>query len=260
MLDLGLVHFLSEWERFRCVVGFTEDKHEESWYREDPKGFHRTLLRVHANSLTSSEHALFDDVIEAIQNTLTEKHRNTFRQYTDVPSLLEDLKTFCDRNVKDTRRLRVCLERLTVFAHTFAPFFELLSIYVALKPDWVGWYWGTVGLVFEVSPTIDMLIIAESLHAYIQAGSSYVLFLEKVTHIFENLSHVLPNYQQLYEGVKRQLHNAFDDRIYTLMSYVYADVAQLWLDIYHVFSRGSTGRLSFTYWRGSRAHMHVIYQ
>ncbi|KAF1960373.1 hypothetical protein CC80DRAFT_292716 [Byssothecium circinans] len=168
------------------------------------------------------ERPLFDEVIETIRTTLSDWHRDSFCEYSDVPLLLDNLKTICNRNVKDTRRLQTCFQRTALFARVFAPFFDLLSIYGHVKGEWVGWYWGTLRIVFE-------------------AGTNYVLMLEKVADVFESIACALPNYQQLYDASRERLHFGPDERMHMLLSYTYADIMQCCLDMYRMFSRGAPG-------------------
>ena len=49
----------------------------------------------------------------------------------------------------DLRRL-VSTRTFTLFIRTFAPYFDVLSTCIELKPAWAGHLWGIVRLVFEV--------------------------------------------------------------------------------------------------------------
>jgi hypothetical protein len=68
-----------------------------------------------------------------------------------------------------------------------------------------------------------------------------VLFSEKVADIFEAVANVLPPYQQIYTICKRRLNGSQvdtqDERLAMLMSYAYADVVKLCLDMYRIFFR-----------------------
>ncbi|EDU46993.1 conserved hypothetical protein [Pyrenophora tritici-repentis Pt-1C-BFP] len=79
-----------------------------------------------------------------------------------------------------------------------------------------------------------------------EISSDYAVFLEKIADIFEAVAQIIPPYQQIYEVCKR---NTFDPNggaeglhLAALMSYVYADLVQLCLDLYWVFCRGAQGR------------------
>ena len=88
-----------------------------------------------------------------------------------------------------------------------------------------------------------------------QMSSFYILLLEKVADMFEAIAHTMPPYQQVYDeacrgdssqpSVKQENHHLAE-----LLSYVYADFVQLFLEIYQLFCRGSQGTLDFL----SRSH------
>lgn len=63
--------------------------------------------------------------------------------------------------------------------------------------------------------------------------------------MFEVVAHILPPYQQIFEtiqhvGVDAQLPSE-DARLAALLSHVYADLVQLFLDLYRTFCRGAQG-------------------
>jgi hypothetical protein len=66
--------------------------------------------------------------------------------------------------------------------------------------------------------------------------------------MFEAIAHILPPYQQIFEtiqhvGVDAQLPSE-DARLAALLSHVYADLVQLFLDLYRTFCRGAQGTFS----------------
>lgn len=68
-----------------------------------------------------------------------------------------------------------------------------------------------------------------------------MLFLEKSADMFEALANLLPPYGQIYERIGSTPNTNEDRQLSTLMSYVYADIISLCLDIYKVFHRGLQG-------------------
>ncbi|PSN68713.1 hypothetical protein BS50DRAFT_490737 [Corynespora cassiicola Philippines] len=168
-------------------------------------------------------HALFDEAIENVQNTISAKDRSTFRHHADVSSLIEGLRSLADVPSKDQRRVVACSRKFTLFARSFSPYFDVLKDLDQVRPDWLGWFWGMLQLVFK-------------------AASKYAIFLEKVAQLLESIAHVLPVYRQIYQSCKAQYQsNNHDGRLVVLMSYVYADLMQFCLDVYRMFSRCSQG-------------------
>ena len=91
-----------------------------------------------------------------------------------------------------------------------------------------------------------------------QVGSDYVPFLEKITDMFEAIAHELPQYQQLHDSCRHQFQRRQDDRLTSLMSYVYADIIQFCLELYCMFSKGPQGMLDFTYKESFHLKQFVI--
>ncbi|KAF2266654.1 hypothetical protein CC78DRAFT_531460 [Lojkania enalia] len=165
---------------------------------------------------------LFDETIEAIQSTLSDDERRTFRHYGDITSMLQDVRNICVSNQKEQQRLLACSRKIAHFSNVFAPYFDIVNIFVQIRPDLLGWFWGSIRLIFKV-------------------GSSYVLFLEKVADMFEAIARVLPQYRQFQDTCRQHSQNSQHHRLTSLMAYVYADIVQFCLDLYRIFSRGSQG-------------------
>lgn len=78
-----------------------------------------------------------------------------------------------------------------------------------------------------------------------QMSSDCVLFLEKIASMFEAIAQIIPHYQQICDICKRngsKAHGQAEDyHLAILLSYVYADLVQLFLELYQIFCRGSQG-------------------
>jgi hypothetical protein len=79
----------------------------------------------------------------------------------------------------------------------------------------------------------------------VQVASNHLLFLEKIADMLEVVANVLPPYHQIYAICKRRMDNlqvdSEDERLATLMSYAYADLTRLCLDLYRTFFRNISG-------------------
>ena len=79
----------------------------------------------------------------------------------------------------------------------------------------------------------------------LQVASNYVLLLEKVADMFEAMASVLPPYHQIYAICKRRTDGSHvdteDERLTTFMSYAYADIVRMSLDVYGIFFREQQG-------------------
>jgi hypothetical protein len=72
-----------------------------------------------------------------------------------------------------------------------------------------------------------------------------MLFLEKISDMFEALANVLPPYRQIYTICKQCIHSSQteteDAHLTMLMSFAYADIVRLCLDLYRIFLRDNAG-------------------
>jgi hypothetical protein len=50
----------------------------------------------------------------------------------------------------DKSRLAACCRKIANFANSFAPYFDIINIFVQINPEWAGWFWGSLSLVFQV--------------------------------------------------------------------------------------------------------------
>ncbi|KAF1849900.1 uncharacterized protein K460DRAFT_326227 [Cucurbitaria berberidis CBS 394.84] len=173
----------------------------------------------------SLDHSSFVEAIEAIHATVLEEHQRDFH-HSNSSLFLDELRSFSTSKGNDDQRLAECFRKFGLFHRIFAPYFDVLSICVEIQPEWPSWFWGTVFLVFK-------------------AGSHYVTLLEKIADMFETIAHILPPYKQIYKSCERNylsLNTRTEDTHLTaLLSYVYADLVQLSLELYRIFYRGSQG-------------------
>ncbi|KAF2018188.1 hypothetical protein BU24DRAFT_166726 [Aaosphaeria arxii CBS 175.79] len=170
---------------------------------------------------------LFDEAIDAIQSTLFEEDRKSFRHYADMESMLVDVRTTIDAAGEHEMNSKTCTKHVARFAHAFKPYFDLVNLFTNVRPDWLGWFWGIIALVFRT-------------------GSRYELLVQKIAELFGSIARALPEYDVLLKSVWQQSHAPTDDRL-TLLSHVYADIVRLCLELYCMFSRSQGAKLRHRY-------------
>ena len=97
-----------------------------------------------------SPDALFEEVIQTVQSSMTVDESTIFCQFVDLASMLEDMRAVCAENKKHHERLLSCSRKMAAFSRAFAPYFDIINIFVQIKPEWLGWFWGSIRLVFKV--------------------------------------------------------------------------------------------------------------
>jgi hypothetical protein len=162
--------------------------------------------------------------------------------------LLEELRSVATRNSTGGRLLAACSRKFAIFVQTFAPYFSILSICTQVRGEWSGCFWGLVHLVFQVR---FLGCSKETSTNHTQTASNYMLFLEKIADMFEAIANVLPPYRQIYTICKQRIDNSQTDtedaHLTMLMSFAYADIVRLCLDIYRIFLRDKTGMCRIMY-------------
>jgi hypothetical protein len=78
-----------------------------------------------------------------------------------------------------------------------------------------------------------------------------MLFLEKISDMFEAIANVLPPYRQIYTICQQRIDTSQvvseDAQLTMLMSFAYADIVRMCLDLYRIFFRDNTGTHRISY-------------
>lgn len=117
-------------------------------------GLYWRTSSIEANPVNRPNRTFLDDAVAIVQDGISDEHRETFRQYEDVPRLLESLKAHGDQHERQNRQLQAYREGLVLFTNRFAPYLALLKTCVKTQLDLAGWLWGIIGLVFHVGTNI----------------------------------------------------------------------------------------------------------
>ncbi|OCL01351.1 hypothetical protein AOQ84DRAFT_383830 [Glonium stellatum] len=166
--------------------------------------------------------SLFEEVVQSTRSIISEEEQRFFHQIESPTILLEELESLCSSDQKDQRRPLSCYTKFARFSNGFAPYFDIIALFVQIKPEWLICFWGSIKLVFQL-------------------GSCHVAFLEKIADMFESISSILPQYQQHYDTYKRRPPEKNKDRLVHLMSFIYADIVQFCQNVSCMFLRSSKG-------------------
>lgn len=186
---------------------------------------------------------LFGEALAAVQDSILQEHRLHFQPDAKVLLLLDELRRGSVGIGSVDQRVVVCSRKFTLFIRTFAPYFDVLSTCIEVHPEWVSCFWGALRLVIKVR-VLSYIWLQPELIPW-QMSSDYISLLEKVADMFEAIAHTTPPYQQIYEVCRRDFPRPQtmqeEQHLAALLSYIYADFVQLFLEIYQIFCRGSQG-------------------
>ncbi|KAK4451278.1 hypothetical protein QBC34DRAFT_378602 [Podospora aff. communis PSN243] len=172
---------------------------------------------------TSEE--LFEAALQVTRAALSERDAERFQKFGDHMEMTQALQTHVRRYATTSPRLLECAERIALFSDVFAPFFDVVGVLVQVKAEWAAMFWGTWLFIFKI-------------------GSNFVTFLERVSDMFDEMTTILPRYQQWYE-VCRLSNSAIHDRgrLAQALAFIYHDLTKFCMHIYFLFSRQDSGRI-----------------
>lgn len=137
--------------------------------------------------------------------------------------------------------LPACKASFVEFASKLERYFDFISIFVRVKPQWRQTIYGIIYLTFKV---FISWLSPPTLTEHVQASSSYLLFLQEIKNLLDNITQFLPDYDQLHALIGKQPQSQ-DARAREhhagLSSYLYTDLAQFLLNLQQMFRRASQG-------------------
>ncbi len=116
-----------------------------------PNRFLHTLVSLPPNSSSESSHnealPIFENAIKSFRDILSAEDKLGFKSFSNRESMIQDIKERC-KELKDHRRLLATCKIIDRFALAWSPFFDIINIFVSTHPEWGGFAWGAIRLVF----------------------------------------------------------------------------------------------------------------
>ena len=88
--------------------------------------------------------------MQSILSAIPEEEQKCLHRIETPNILLEELESLCSSNQKDERKLLSCCAKFAAFSNSFAPYFDIVALFVGIKSEWLVCFWGSVKLVFQV--------------------------------------------------------------------------------------------------------------
>lgn len=102
-----------------------------------------------ANSEDCDAATLFTASMSAFRDTLSDSDKASWHECENATTMIKELEALV---VKESQpdKLTTCLKRIRTFSDSFEPFFDIVTLFVQVKPEWFGMFWGSVRLIFKV--------------------------------------------------------------------------------------------------------------
>jgi hypothetical protein len=91
---------------------------------------------------------LFSRCFTAFCDDLPQDMEPSFREYESAQAMLDDLRLLLVG--KSDSRLMKCYSKVESFSRNLAPYFDIVNVFVQIKPDCVAGFWGSLMLVCKV--------------------------------------------------------------------------------------------------------------
>ncbi|KAF5672847.1 NACHT domain-containing protein [Fusarium circinatum] len=164
---------------------------------------------------------IFREACHEFRSSLTEKDKALFKEFSDATSILATIKEDAKSHPVHSSTLTPCCKGINSIANRLSPFFDIASLFVSSHPEFAALAWGSIRLVFVL-------------------GSNHAKFLERVCGMFENMSILLPAYEEYASRLRSRLtakgHEG-SKRIFKTLAYIYADLIQFCFEMCKLFTR-----------------------
>ncbi|KAI8631969.1 hypothetical protein F5Y19DRAFT_472855 [Xylariaceae sp. FL1651] len=107
-------------------------------------------------------------------------------------------------------------ERITAFSDAFAPFFDVVNVYIQIKQEWAAIFW-----------------------AWLKPDELF----DRVATMLEEIALILPQYEAWFNICKRTRSFTNTDRLSQSLAMLYDEFIELTIHIYFMFTRRRKGRL-----------------
>ncbi|KAL7806919.1 hypothetical protein V8C26DRAFT_334823 [Trichoderma gracile] len=174
-------------------------------------------------SVSKRSQNLFEVALHAVRDGLSEADKRHFKRFANHHEMMADIRHNVCKYTGNSR-LRRCAEKVASFANGFAPFFDVIGVFVQVKPEYAAVLWGTILFIFKI-------------------GTNLVNFLERVSGMYEEISLILPQYTSWYEIWQNSPQLDDGKRLAQAMGFVYHDVIEFSMHIYIMFSRQEGSRI-----------------
>ncbi|QGI86213.1 hypothetical protein CEK25_012942 [Fusarium fujikuroi] len=172
-------------------------------------------------------HEIFREAYHEFRNSLTEKDKALFKEFSDAKSMLTTIKEDAKSHPVYSSTLTKCCRGINSIANRLSPFFDIAGLFVSSHPGFAALAWGSLRLVFIL-------------------GSNHAKFLERVCDMFESMSVVLPAYEEYVSKLRSRLTaNGHEccTRIFKTLAYIQADLIQFCFEMYKLFTRKRSNSL-----------------
>ncbi|KAI0182629.1 hypothetical protein EV127DRAFT_449110 [Xylaria flabelliformis] len=167
---------------------------------------------------------LFDDALGKLRSALSDADKAHIKDFRNHKDMIASVRKASSHFAGNQRGLIRIAERIAAFSDAFAPFFDVVNVYVQIKPEWAAVFWGTLWLIFKL-------------------GSNLISFFDRVSAMLEEMAMILPQYEAWFDICKRTRPFTTADRLSQSLAMLYGDFVDFTIHVYFMFTKRSKARL-----------------
>lgn len=168
--------------------------------------------------------SIFRNTCSSFRQSLSEYDRGEFRRYENAESLISELQLLAESHPVHKSRLVAFVRKLHSFSRRLEPYFEIVNIYVQVKPDFAAAIWGSLRVLFKLL-------------------SNYVIFLDEVSDMFDRLATTFPVYGDFVSRLQAEAAKRGEtySSLAKAMAFLYRDILGFCHDICLMFAKKRQG-------------------
>lgn len=93
---------------------------------------------------------IFRVACQSFRDNLPVSDKEEFKEYGDAQSMISAIQELANNHPIHRSRLTAACRKLDQFTKEIEPFFEIINIFVQIKPDYAGLVWGSMRIIFQV--------------------------------------------------------------------------------------------------------------
>lgn len=191
---------------------------------------------------------MFEEALQSFLDNIPPTERQNFQDFQDAQSMITSIESIAKAHPVHRGRLTSACRKFESLVQRIRPYFDVVDIFVQVKPECMALIWGSMKMVFKVCLISWSLRNPQGCADPAQLSSNYVSFLEKMADMFEEITAVLPAYEEfltiLQERAAKRGYS--HTRLAKALSLVYVDILRFMHSIYMLFSNQKRSTVSPT--------------
>lgn len=94
--------------------------------------------------------AVFRKACDSFRENLPAIQQGEFTKYKDAQSMISAIQALAENHPVHRTKLTEAVRKLHRFSSKLEPYFDIVSIFVQMSPEYAGLVWGSLRMIFQV--------------------------------------------------------------------------------------------------------------